>query len=377
VLRDRTRFVALASLVVCCGGHNQRPIPAAPFAQEVEATFYLIGDAGAPDARGEPVLSALQADIAATSSTTVVVFLGDNLYPSGMPPAGWPERAEAERRLRGQIDAARSATHVLFEPGNHDWNYAGDGGYSRLIAQETFGRSVAPPNTEWVPGGGCPGPAVRDFGNVRILVLDTYWLLGAQRLAGSDPACAADTQEQVLDSIRTVLAGAGERRVFVVAHHPMVSGGTHGGHFTLRQHLFPLTDLKPWLWLPLPVIGSAYPLARKLGLSDQDLSSRAYRSMRDSLESAFRTSEPILFAAGHDHSLQVLRGIGTRYQVVSGAGIFGHNTPVSWTDHTLFMAPGKSGYTRVEVQRDGRIRLATVIVTADGARSEGYSIYLE
>jgi hypothetical protein len=294
-----------------------------------------------------------------------------------MPPGGSPDRAEAERRLRGQINAARSATHVLFIPGNHDWNYAGDDGYARLLAQEQFGRSVASANTEWIPGNACPGPAIRDFGSVRVLAIDTQWWLGGQPAGPGPGRCRAQTEREVLDSIRTVLANAGERRVLVVAHHPMVTGGTHGGHFSLRQHLFPLTDLKPWLWVPLPVIGSAYPVARMLGLSDQDLSSGPYQAMRDSLESAFRTAEPLLYASGHDHSLQVLHGIGTRYQVVTGAGIFDHNTPVHWIDGTMFVAPGKSGYTRVEVQRDGRIRLAIVIVGADGSRSEGFSIYLE
>ena len=370
-------LVVLASIAVCCGGHRQQPVPAAPVARDVETTFFLIGDAGDPDPRGEPVLTALQSDLAATQSPTVVVFLGDNLYPSGMPTVGSLDRPEAERRLRGQIDATRGAAHVLFLPGNHDWNYAGDDGYTRLIAQETYGRSIASENTEWVPGNACPGPAVRDFGGVRVLAIDTQWWLGARRPAASDTTCVAHTERQVLDSIRTALASAGERLTFVVAHHPMVSGGTHGGHFTVRQHIFPLTDLKPWLWLPLPVIGSAYPLARMLGLSDQDMSSDAYKAMHDSLESAFRTAEPILHASGHDHTLQVLRGIGTRYQVVTGAGIFGHTSPVRWTERTLFTAPGKSGYTRVEVQRDGRVRLATMIVTAGGARSEGFSIYLD
>jgi hypothetical protein len=370
-------LVALVSLVVSCGGHSQQAVPAAPLAQDVETTFYLIGDAGAPDRGGEPVLEALQADLAETQNPTVVVFLGDNLYPAGMPPADSPDRPEAERRLHDQIDAVRSASHAFFVPGNHDWNYAGDDGFARLIEQEKFGRSVAAPNTEWIPGNACPGPAIRDFGNVRILAIDTQWWLGSERPAASATLCAAHTERQVLDSIRTALAGAGERRVFVLAHHPMVSGGTHGGHFSVRQHLFPLTDVKPWLWLPLPVIGSAYPISRKLGLSDQDMSSDRYRAMRDSLESALRASQPILYASGHDHSLQVLHGIGARYQIVTGAGIYGHNTPVHWIDRTVFAAPGRSGYTRVEVQRDGRVRLASVLVAADGARTEGFSIFLE
>jgi len=369
--------LALLCAIACCGGRAQDPIPPAPSARDVETTFFLIGDAGAPHRGGEPVLKALRADLAATATTTVVFFLGDNLYPAGMPPADSPDRPEAERRIRGQVDAVRGATHAFFVPGNHDWNYAGDDGFARLIEQERFGRSIAEPSTEWIPGNACPGPAVRDFGGARIVAIDTQWWLGSERPAASATLCSAHTETQVLDSIRTALEGAGERRVFILAHHPLVSGGVHGGHFSFRQHVFPLVDVKPWLWLPLPVIGSAYPVSRMLGVSDQDMSSGRYKEMRDSLESALRTAQPLLYASGHDHSLQILHGIGARYQVVSGTGIYNHLTPVHWIDRTVFTAPGRSGYTRVEVQRDGKVRLAMILVTADGGRTEGFSIYLE
>ena len=64
----------------------------------------LIGDAGNPIKEGqEPVLSALQKQLSIYPSKTTVVFLGDNIYPDGMPPKQSPERKEAERRLNEQI----------------------------------------------------------------------------------------------------------------------------------------------------------------------------------------------------------------------------------------------------------------------------------
>src|SRR5436309_11924013 len=30
----------------------------------------------------------------------------------------------------------------------------------------------------------------------------------------------------------------------------------HGGHFGWQDHIFPLRNIKPWLWIPLPLIGS-------------------------------------------------------------------------------------------------------------------------
>jgi hypothetical protein len=98
--------------------------------------------------------------------------------------------------------------------------------------------------------------------------------------------------------------------------------------------------------------------------------------MRDSLRAAFEVSSPLIHAAGHEHSLQLLEGDGTRYQIVSGAGIYGHTTDVGWNAKTLFAAR-RSGFARLDVQRDGRVRLSIVIVDASGQGTEAWSRYLE
>ena len=98
------------------------------------------------------------------------------------------------------------------------------------------------------------------------------------------------------------------------------AGGPHGGHFPFIDHLFPLRDLKKWLWVPLPIIGSAYPVARQHGVSAQDLSSGVNRHMCESFASVFRDTPPLAFVAGHDHGLQVLSGHGVRHVLVSGSG---------------------------------------------------------
>jgi hypothetical protein len=38
-----------------------------------------------------------------------------------------------------------------------------------------------------------------------------------------------------------------------------MSNGIHGGYFGIKQHIFPFTDMKKKLYIPLPVIGSIYP----------------------------------------------------------------------------------------------------------------------
>ena len=61
--------------------------PAPPTAPaEIDLTLFFIGDAGAPAVPpdSEPVFMALRA-AAASVPHAVIVFLGDNVYPSGVP----------------------------------------------------------------------------------------------------------------------------------------------------------------------------------------------------------------------------------------------------------------------------------------------------
>src|SRR5207237_748515 len=191
-------------------------------------------------------------------------------------------------------------------------------------------RFVAPPrdaHVPFLPGGGCPGPAVLDVGRVvRLVALDTqWWLQEGPKPQHPASSCPADSEREVIDSVRAALGTAGARRVVVIAHHPLVSGGPHGGYFGWQDHVFPLRNFKSWLWIPLPLIGSVYPIARESGISRQDVSSATYRRMRAALDSAFAGSAPFIYAAGHDHALQVIGGTSARSALVSGAGTFGHH----------------------------------------------------
>jgi hypothetical protein len=380
------RLVALTALwtgwLGCSPARGVRPgvvpMPQAPLA-EVDVTVFLVGDAGAPAAPpdSEPVLVALRS--AATGVPhSVIVFLGDNVYPRGMPDSGDAGRAEAERRLSAQL-AVLHATGArgLFVPGNHDWDREGPGGWDAVRREERFIAASGGVGVALLPTDGCPGPAVVDVGAVvRLVALDTeWWLHGAAKPQHHASACPADSEGEVIDSLRAALATAEARAVVVVAHHPLLSGGPHGGHFGWQDHVFPLRKLKPWLWLPLPILGSAYPIAREHGISSQDASSAAYRRMRAALDSAFAGRPPLIYAAGHDHALQVIGGTSARYELVSGAGIFGHRDRVTTLDGTRF-AQSASGFMRVEVLCDGRARLAVMVVDRRGAAAEAFALWL-
>jgi calcineurin-like phosphoesterase family protein len=387
VRRLAWRLIALASLWIgfpaCGSGRAARAAAAAPVAAaraaDIDVSLFLIGDAGAPAAPpdSEPVLVALQA-AAAAAPHPVVVFLGDNVYPRGLPDAGAPGRTEAERRLNEQLRVLRtSGARGLFVPGNHDWDRMGPEGWDAIRRQERFIAAAGDTRVALLPGGGCPGPAVVDLGTVvRLLALDTqWWLQEGPKPEDPGSACPADSEREVVDSLRASIRAAGKRLVVAVAHHPLESGGPHGGHFGWKDHVFPLRDVKPWLWIPLPLLGSAYPIAREKGISSQDAPSAAYRRLRAALDSGFSESPPLIYAAGHEHALQVIAGTSARFVLVSGAGIFGHVDRVSALDSTRF-ARSASGFMRVEFLRDGRARLGVMVVDRSGGAAEAFALWL-
>jgi hypothetical protein len=112
---------------------------ASEIADEIEFTLFLVGDGGAPDPEGEPVLEALESQIVSTAAPSTVIFLGDNIYQRGMPPESADNRKEMERRIRAQMDAVLgTGAGGIFISGNHDWDRSGKDGWNAVRRQEEY-----------------------------------------------------------------------------------------------------------------------------------------------------------------------------------------------------------------------------------------------
>lgn len=354
------------------------PVPMLP-QESIETSLYLIGDAGAPDSVREPALVALRGELASERRRRVVIFLGDNAYPRGLPAPNQPGRRTAELNLAAQVEAiTASGATGYFVPGNHDWAKHSAEGWEAIKRQAAFIDSAGGGAVSLRPRGGCPGPDVVDVGTrLRLVLLDTqWWLHSGPKPQDPTSDCPADADGEIVDSLRAALTGASGRLVVVAAHHLLVSGGEHGGYFRWKDHLFPLREAVSWLWIPLPILGSLYPSARQQGFSSQDVTSRAYQRLIVGFSRAFAGVPPALYASGHDHNLQVIAGGPAPLNLISGAGTYGHTTDVSRIHGTLF-ARDASGFARLDVPRSGRARLAVLQVDSTGRCREVFSTWVE
>ncbi|MBO6576199.1 MAG: BamA/TamA family outer membrane protein [Rhodothermales bacterium] len=284
---------------------------------------FLIGDSGGfdPDL-DEPLLTMLREKLLDADSLGTVVFLGDNIYQRGLPDSADAGFQLAEARLRQQLDAVKgTGGRVVLVPGNHDWDHSGPNGLANVLNQERYTEAYLDQGNTFLPDGGLPGPSLVELAEgLDLIAIDTeWWLRTGQKAFGEGEHYETREEGDFLANLSDLLRRRDDNRLIIVGHHPMRSNGPHGGRFPLTKHIFPLTDLWENAWVPLPLIGSAYPLAVSISGGKQDLSHPRYRSYRQALMRIFeRHEEHLVYASGHDHSLQHFP-VGTIDYIVSGS----------------------------------------------------------
>ncbi len=358
---------------------GEPPEPGCMTTAAVTESVYLIGDAGDPelppensDALVDPVLVDLAADVGASvaqfgADQTAVIYLGDNVYPKGLYPEGHREREHGLRVLEAQV-AAIGLAKGYFTAGNHDWDREGPSGWDHIVEQREFFEKTAPRITMQPPGG-CAGPTSVDIGQyLRIVFVDPIgWIHAVNVPEQHRPFCAHQTAVDTYFALGAEFDHPEGRHLVLATHHPLLTAGPHGGHYTWKQHIFPLTDFWPNAWVPLPVIGSAYPLSRQLGVTGTDQSSQFYRRYMRAIERTMRPTVPLLVAAGHEHSLQVHRDVGGAFYVVSGAGSKSKVDRIQDMP-TLLMGLAAPGYMRLDVHADGAVLLTVIALDNDDER---------
>lgn len=305
-------YVIALSIIMLIGGCVSTKPPSAESIAIVESSaqpdksdrlfsVFLVGDAGDASLDPlEPSLSVLHKKLQQMGEKSAVVFLGDNIYPHGLPQKKHRKREQAESRLQAQFKSVENYEgKVFFLAGNHDWDSSRKNGLEAVKRQEQFVEESLARGNVFLPDNGLPGPAVMKEGHeeftLSIIALNTQWWLHPHNKPGAETDEANEvTKKRVVQNLKEAVIDTSVDQVLVVGHHPLYSNGINGGKFPLKTHLLP------------PLGGSLYVLYRNIFGTPQDISSRKYGKMKEQLTSVFANRSPLIYASGHDHSLQYI-----------------------------------------------------------------------
>lgn len=315
----------------------------------VTHSFYLIGDAGnSPIGSQSQALKALENQLKSASKESTVVFLGDNVYPDGVPKKTNKGRAFAMHQLKTQTDAVSEFKgNTVFIPGNHDW-YSGLEGLKR---QQDYIEKALGENT-FLPKNGCPIKKVNINEAIVMIVIDSHWFItNWNKHPTINNNCDIKTRTQFFDEFESLIKTARGKTTLIAMHHPVFTYGSHGGEFSIKEHMS-----------PVPILGTLKNVFRETsGIANVDITNKQYGALRKQLVALSQENDKVIFVSGHEHSLQYTVQDNLP-QIVSGSG--SKTSPTRTIGENQF-SYGAQGYAKLDVFEDGSSQVAFFSVKDD------------
>ncbi len=354
----RKHFIAMIAFIwlTGCATYKTKYLESGQIAdiennKEVSHTFYLIGDAGLSPVNGmNPVLKMFKNRLKTASSNSTAIFLGDNIYPAGMPdkkddPAAY---LEAKSHLDAQLHTLEDFKgNPFFIPGNHDWYSNGLAGLKR---EQKYIQKKLKAKDVFYPLNGCPISTITISDDLAVVVIDTEWYLtNWNKHTNINDHCEIKSRDKFLEELEGTIKKNSDKTVIIAMHHPMFTYGPHGGQFSLKQQLYPHPKIGP-----LPLLGSFINVLRKTtGASIADVQNKRYGELRKKVVTLAQYSDRVILASGHEHALQYIVENNTP-QIVSGSGA---KKGVTRLLNGSKFSTGHMGYATLEVYTDGSSRV--------------------
>jgi hypothetical protein len=305
--------------------------------KEIEHSFYFIGDAGnSPLGMSSAAIKAFKKELDNGSKNSTAIFLGDNIYPKGLPKKGEKGRDFAEHQLNIQTAAVKDFKgETIFIPGNHDWY---NNGLKGLKRQEKYIEDILGKNT-FLPENGCPIEKVDISDEIVLIVVDSEWYLtNWDRHPTINDDCEIKTRVKFFDELEGLIKKARGKTTLIAMHHPMFTNGPHGGQYSFGSHM-----------KPIPVLGTLKNILRKTsGVSPADLQNKKYNAFKKRVVTIAQENDKVVFVSGHEHSLQYLVQDNLP-QIISGSG----SKSTATRNTTGLFSSSNPGFARYDVFSDG------------------------
>lgn len=354
-MKVKLPWIAFSFLIISCATYEVKyknpdkfQSTSYPETKKIAQRFYLIGDTGYENLEDAPpgILAFKAFAEPLNTKNDKVIILGDNIYPAGLPSKGKDNRMQAERIIDQQTsNLSFFEGDVHFIPGNHDW-YS-EGIQSLENQKKRIKQVLEDQDKPWLPKPGCGMHFVDISEDVHLIILDSQWILANW---DKNPLINRNcdeikTLDQFYEEFETELKKNQNKTTLVALHHPLYTNGVHGGTYEFSKHLFPSNKK-----IPLPGLASLANLIRVSGgVSVQDTQNKQYQSMVDRITAISSRWNRVVFASGHEHSLQYIEHDLIK-QIVSGSG--SKKSYVKLGSDGEFAYPGY-GFAILDVFEDG------------------------
>ena len=304
---------------------------------ELRSRIILFGDAGASAINPlQPSLKIALSQAVELPEQTSILVLGDNIYDFGYPKllAGESVLNAEQKLLISHLDAQlevsrRSGAEMFVLPGNHDW-FAGQVDDQAEYIEEVNRLSEAEMNFVPYRAGQLPFAQVVHRDGISLIFLDSMWMISAK--------------DEVFERAIVQLTGLLEQvhlqhpsnLLLLAAHHPLQSMGPHFTGYGFLGNFI--------RWVYEKYMGWDY---------GGDLDDAPYQRYIHALEKITIAYPKVVFAAGHDHSLQLFKSANaSRFDLVSGAANASKVSMVAHNENTLF-AQAIEGLMVLDVYTEG------------------------
>ncbi len=316
-------------------------------------TVYLLGDIKYSNI-GKQNLQILRQNINKEGKKSAVAILGDIVYPLGLPDSIDKGFDSAERDLKQVLHTFDDYDgKVFFLPGNHDWARGRKQGWKSVKNEEKYIEQYDENRNIYLPDKGCPGPVEIELSpDITLIIFDSQWWFHKNEKPETDEDCGFAEEAQLFHQIEDALRRNRNKKVIFATHHPLFSVGEHGGYFPASYLLFPLLEIKNWMYFPLP--GFLYTGYRKYLGNIQDIAHPEYKEFRKTLLSIFKSYSNVIYAAGHEHNLQYFNK-DSLHHIVSGGG--GEASYIARKKKNADFACQCSGFNKLSFYENGDVRM--------------------
>lgn len=362
------RYAALSCILIIfasCADYRPHELPlegltsdAAP-SGALEYSTFLVGDLGYDYGRGLTTLDAMVRAMPADKKKSSLLLLGDITGEDGLRKNGGEEREHLDA-IAQRLEKVPGK--VFYTPGENE--LARNGNFSRLERLEEYFEDNVKKKVRFMPNNVCSGPDDEElYDRVGLIGVNTAWFMADwTRDEEVSEGCDYRNRDAMLFALTDEIKGYRDQVKIVMMHHPLQSNGNRGGQYSVKQHLFPLTDIIPGAYLPLPIIGSIYRGIQGVGGGPQDVNSLLYQQFINKVKAGIDDEINVIFVGGHEGNMMLVHE-KEYMQIVAGSGSV--RAPARGGDDANFVY-GQVGYSRLDFYEGGEVYVGFYTVDEDG-----------